>query len=50
MEKRTSIDIMNADDLFYLSIARKSQHLNANAKLRLMTFILQAPEVMTEEI
>ncbi|KAL6421059.1 hypothetical protein ACFW04_013583 [Cataglyphis niger] len=42
-QKRTSIDFdtINSDNLFYLFIARDSQHLNVNAKLRLKTFVLQ---------
>ncbi|XP_077270956.1 uncharacterized protein LOC143902126 [Temnothorax americanus] len=50
VEKRTSTDTMNSDDLFYLSISRDSQHLNVNAKLRLKTLVLQAlSQVVAEE-
>lgn len=50
VEKRTSTDTMNSDDLFYLSISRDSQHLNVNAKLRLKTLVLQAlSQIVAEE-
>lgn len=50
LEKQTSTDIMNSDDLFYLSISRESQNLNVNAKLRLKTLVLQAlSQVVAEE-
>ncbi|KYN22690.1 PREDICTED: uncharacterized protein LOC108758941 [Trachymyrmex cornetzi] len=50
VQKRSSIDTMNSDDLFYLSISLDSQHLNVNAKLRLKTLVLQAlSQVVTEE-
>ncbi|KYN27497.1 hypothetical protein ALC57_03117 [Trachymyrmex cornetzi] len=50
VQKRSSIDTMNSDDLFYLSISRDSQHLNVNAKLRLKTLVLQAlSQVVAEE-
>ncbi|XP_025992261.2 uncharacterized protein LOC105202458 isoform X2 [Solenopsis invicta] len=50
LEKRTSTDTMNSDDLFYLSISRDSQHLNVNAKLRLKTLVLQAlSQIVAEE-
>ncbi|KYN07070.1 hypothetical protein ALC62_01972, partial [Cyphomyrmex costatus] len=50
IEKRSSIDTINSDDLFYLSISRDSQHLNVNAKLRLKTLVLQAlSQVVAEE-
>ncbi|XP_071642130.1 uncharacterized protein [Temnothorax longispinosus] len=50
VEKRTSTDTINSDDLFYLSISRDLQHLNVNAKLRLKTLVLQAlSQVVAEE-
>jgi len=50
VENRTSANTMNSDDLFYLSISRVSQNLNANAKLRLKTLVLQMlSQVMAEE-
>jgi len=50
VENRTSINTMNSDDLFYLSISLDSQHLNANAKLRLKTLVLQMlSQVMAEK-
>jgi len=51
VENRTSANTMNSDDLFYLSISRDSQNLNANAKLRLKTLVLQMlSQVMAEEL
>lgn len=40
MDKQTSLSDMNADDLFHLSISRRSQMLNETARIRFQTKIL----------